>query len=427
MRVLLLLPLVISLLLSCSEGGTPNHVPTSSGDGADPSIEPPTAEELASAIDSAAAYLTDASGKTGQFVYLVDLDLDKRPAPAYNTLRHAGTIYAMTEYQKRSPHAETAAAILRATGFLRRETMAPIPLRSDLLAVWSHPEITRGSSPVQAKLGGAGLALVALTQVETLFKGTVPLDDLRRLARFILYMQKDDGSFYSKYIPKEGGRNDEWTSLYYPGEAALGLVLLYELDPDSVWLQGAADAIGYLARKRAGKRNVEADHWALLATARLLPVYDECTPPIPREGVIRHAIQIVKEILESREEYPADSPRQGGLRRDGTTTPTSTRLEGLQAALPYLPDSEEDLRARIEQVCQDGIAFLLRSQVKEGRYAGAIPHAIAPLPPDHPDFTREFNNQVREVRIDYVQHALSAMIAYEIRMTETRAPAQATP
>ncbi len=92
-------------------------------------------------------------------------------------------------------------------------------------------------------------------------------------------MQKNDGSFYSKYIPEKGGRDDSWTSLYYPGEAALGLLMLYEKDPSPEWLQGAADAMSYLSRIRYNKIIVEADHWALIATAKLLKQYDHSRQP----------------------------------------------------------------------------------------------------------------------------------------------------
>ena len=71
-------------------------------------------------------------------------------------------------------------------------------------------------------------------------------------------MQKEDGSFYSKFYPHHGGKNDQWTSLYYPGEAALGLLMLYEKDPDPLWLQTAANAIAYLARLRAGRPSAPA-------------------------------------------------------------------------------------------------------------------------------------------------------------------------
>ena len=98
----------------------------------------------------------------------------------------------------------------------------------------------------------------------------------------------------------KGGRDDSWTSLYYPGEAALGLLMLYEKDPSLIWLQAAADSIAYLARMREGKKLVEADHWALLATAKLLPLYDRCRPPLPKKAIERHAAQICESILKGK-------------------------------------------------------------------------------------------------------------------------------
>jgi hypothetical protein len=62
----------------------------------------------------------------------------------------------------------------------------------------------------------------------------------------------------------------------------------------------------------------------------------------------------------------------------------------------------------VDAAIAPAIRFLLRSQVKEGRHRGAVPRAIARLP-DAPD---KFNQRVTEVRIDYVQHAVSAWLAY---------------
>ncbi|MFV1994195.1 MAG: hypothetical protein ACC661_02065 [Verrucomicrobiales bacterium] len=73
--------------------------------------------------------------------------------------------------------------------------------------------------------------------------------------------------------------------------------------------------------------------------------------------------------------------------------------------------TDHPLRPRVEKSASSGIAFLLRAQVKEGAFVGATPRAIARI--DLPfDGSQEFNRRATEVRIDYVQHALSAMLAY---------------
>ncbi len=52
--------------------------------------------------------------------------------------------------------------------------------------------------------------------------------------------------------------------------------------------------------------------------------------------------------------------------------------------------------------------FLLRAQITKGKYSGGIPRAVGRL-----SSNKAFNRRIREIRIDYVQHALSAMVQYE--------------
>jgi hypothetical protein len=54
---------------------------------------------------------------------------------------------------------------------------------------------------MEAKLGGAGLGLVALVRLAKMQPGAVPIDEGRRLGQFVAFLQRGDGSFYSKYIP----------------------------------------------------------------------------------------------------------------------------------------------------------------------------------------------------------------------------------
>ncbi len=63
------------------------------------------------------------------------------------------------------------------------------------------------------------------------------------------------------------------------------------------------------------------------------------------------------------------------------------------------------------------MSFLLRAQISEGEFAGAIPRAIGKIGRNI-SYADEFNRRVTEVRIDYVQHALSAMIQYLLLMDE---------
>ncbi len=369
-------------------------------------------KDLTKAIHLAANYLIKACNQDGKFLYRVNLNPNVTPKPKYNLLRHAGSIYALTVYDQNYPSLSTLNTLERAAGFLKKSAIGPLPAQTDLLAVWSHPEITGSEKQLQAKLGGTGLGLLALLGVEKRKPGTTTVDVLQKMGNFIIFLQKTDGSFYSKYIPEKGGKDDSWTSLYYPGEAALGLLMLYEKDPAQRWLQAAANAIAYLARLRAGNHQMEADHWALLATAKLLPLYDRCQQPLPKRDILTHAIRICESILTRKSHFSKNTMEHGCLTDDGRTTPTAIRLEGLLAAQRFLPLEHKILRERIRVTAEEGIAFLIRSQIPSGEYAGGIPRAIHPLPENHPKFDNSFNKRATEVRIDYVQHALSALLDY---------------
>lgn len=372
-------------------------------------------KQVKEAVDMAADYLMDTVQDDGMFVYRVNMNPEVNVSEKYNMLRHAGTIYSMASYYQREPNEELLSAIEKAGAYLRDESIAPIEDGEGVLAVWSYNDVNRSGSPDQVKLGGTGLGLVALMSIEQIEPGFTPLEDLQALGRSIIFMQKEDGSFYSKYVPSQGGLQDEWTSLYYPGEAALGLMMLYENDPSEEWLNAASKVLEYLAISRQGQVNVPADHWALLATAKLLSLDNVDELPVSRDLLIEHAIQITKVILDDQVLEADDPMYVGGFTWDGRTTPTATRLEGLQAVLTFLPVDEVELRGQIESAVETGIDFLLASQVMadefDGQFEGAIPRAID-FVSDEAYEADDFNRRATEVRIDYVQHALSAMIQY---------------
>lgn len=77
----------------------------------------------------------------------------------------------------------------------------------------------------KAKLGSAAFALMSVLESEK-----VPERDklIKELTNFILHLHQDDGSFKTFYLPKK--RNDNQN--FYPGEALLALMTLYESNPE---------------------------------------------------------------------------------------------------------------------------------------------------------------------------------------------------
>ena len=371
---------------------------------------------LEDALKDSAEYLVKVTHDDGMFEYLTNTNPAVKSRRQYNILRHAGTIYAMSMYQQKYPDDRMLFAIKRAGRYLQNSAIRPLPSVLSISAVWSDPQVNGSRNPMQVKLGGTGLGLVALLSIEKLSPGFTSLPQLRALGRSILYMQRKDGSFYAKYIPSQGGLQGQWTSLYYPGEAALGLLMLYEKDPDPLWLQSAGKALAYLALSRQNSQWVPADHWALLATAKLLSLEQKQAIPVSKAVLIKHALQICESILKEQIREPV-SIYQGGFAVDGRTTPTATRLEGLLAVLSFLPE-EHALRSKIETAVTQGITFLLSAQIRQGKYRGAIPRAVGKLSGQGPDI-QKFNRRSTEIRIDYIQHAMSAMLEY-LRLMEKK-------
>lgn len=359
----------------------------------------PSLTQVNTAIELAGGYLERACGPDGKFVYQVNIDTGRK-SPQYNVVRHAGAMYALAMFHRAHPDPQALNAMIRAYGFLRKNYIAP-GVRPGQLVVWSDPIDQRLKAPHQdAELGATGLSLVALAELRQVQPKSVPLEELQSLGRFLLFLQKDDGSFVHKYRAESGPVQD-WDVLYYPGEAALGFVALYEADHSRDWLIAAGKALSFLAKTRSGLSSVPADHWALMATAKLLPHCDPIScPGSLREQLVNHAMQICNSIVREQFRGSADTGIDGSSDPTGRTAPTATRLEGLLSALEFLPRSE--LRTRIEAVTARGIAFLLRVQITKGPYSGGMPGAFA---------TRSFDSS--EIRIDYLQHSLSAWIRYQ--------------
>ncbi len=139
-------------------------------------------------------------------------------------IRVANSIYSLATYNRLHPDARTVDTMIKAATFMRTVYMSR-DSHSNELVVWSKA-VGFGT---EADLGGSALGLVALTEVARAQFGSIPVEDLHSLGRFVISMQRLDGGFLSRYQagvgPVRGGE-----SLYYPGEAALGLIGLYEVD-----------------------------------------------------------------------------------------------------------------------------------------------------------------------------------------------------
>jgi hypothetical protein len=214
------------------------------------------------------------------------------------------------------------------------------------------------------------------------------------------------------------GFGDDFESLYYPGEAVLALMRLHQWDGDPIWLDAAARATAAIVRRRQGLSQLPADHWLLIAAKELLAAYDSVdSPAMPADRIRRHLVDLARGMLREQARVAAGNPElRGSFAADGRCTPTATRLEGL-LSLYGLLDPADPLRAPLRGGITQGMNFLLRCQVLEGPGRGGFVRAVAKLP----DAPVRFNERQAEIRIDYVQHALSAMLAFQALVCDSGA------
>ena len=396
-KILLIASSVIVLALASVSKAQTSDFAAPKNDGMPPVIVP-SRTEVERAIQRSTDYLVRACGPDGKFAYFVDTSSGRESAD-YNIIRHAGAIYALSMANHAHSDPKVVAAMVRAAYYLRKNYVGP-GLRPDQLTVWSRP---LGHEPPAkdnyAELGGTALGLVALAAVREVDQKAILLEDLQALGRFLLYSQREDGSFNQKY-GADGTALQDWTVLYYPGEASLGLIMLFEADHSVQWLTAAGKALSFLAKSRKGVIAVPADHWALIASAALMPYLDQIHSVGTRAELTQHAGQVCNVIMHEQFRGGSASGLDGAFDPGGRTTPAATRLEGLLAALEFLPNA--DVRHKVEEATARGIAFLLRAQITDGSFAGAITGSVR---------TSAFDSAA--VRIDFIQHALCAWLRYK--------------
>ena len=352
-------------------------------------------------------YLARAVEPSGRFVYSY-LPKTDRVKDKYNALRHCGTVYSMLELYAVTGDAELLAAAERAIGYLREHLIGRCTLTVDGAEIETACVVEDG----EVKLGGNALAIVALAQhaAATGEKRHLPLID--ELGRWILATQAEDGEFLIHKQSHPEGVRSSFISGYYPGEALLALARRPE--PDPAWLDATARGARWLIEVRDGNvptRDLNHDHWLLYA---LNEIHRQRPDPI----FPSHAERITRAILDSQRRDPEPHPDWvGSYYTPPRSTPTATRSEGLGAAYLMMQAADRhDLAAPLLEALELGVRFQLQTQF--------LPESC--LYVDDParvlgGFHRSLTNY--EIRIDYVQHNISALLLLRRILLDQKAAA----
>lgn len=343
------------------------------------------------AAKEAAYYLLRHLDSAGKFDYVRQSTVSGRK---YNILRHAGSVHALVQFHRAHPDGEVAEAIVRSAHYLRKRYVQALPKHAELLAAVSRPGEENLPAPT-AKLGGTALAVIALRGAMAIDASVISIAELQAMGSFLLFMQKSDGSFHSKYLVGDDyDRN--FHSLYYPGETMLALTMLYDVDGDTRWLEAALRSAAQLVESRRGSSDWPADHWMMLASLPLLERFEKVSTPALSAGELRTHIEVMGQRIM------ADQRPGGFFAKEPRSTPTATRLEGL-SALARIQERSGAVSPELRRSIDDGITFLLACQLRvEGPSRGGMPRSCAAGARDE--------RRGEEIRIDYVQHYMSALL-----------------
>jgi len=352
-------------------------------------------------INLAAEYLINHTDQNGRFDYIVNAQTGENPKPEkYSSTRHAGTLYAMYIYGRNMKSKDLDDVRYQASKYYINRYIKP--LTKNLYAAVSYPGEEKVTE-VTAKLGSSGLALAALSNYAKHDK--VDIEMLKGLGNFIIFMQKPDGSFYSNFKTESVTKDGKFQSLYYPGEAALGLLYLNEANPSEKWVAASKKALLHIAEVRKNKSlNAPFDHWWAIATKKLFETKYNTLTKEEKELLINNAEQLAKSAVLRQNLNPKDK-FYGTIGAEIRPCSIATYMEGLNAL--YYIVKDKNLKKRIKISIEAGNTYISRCQIEGGITAGGIP--VSPF-----GKTKHAPDRLKLIRIDNIQHAISAWVLFSM-------------
>jgi hypothetical protein len=349
-------------------------------------------ERMKAAVVAGASYLSRALGSSGLYHYHYNPVKDEDVSDPYNWPRHAGVSYSLALVGRllaRPGFVETAGRAL--DGFVRR--LAPGPDGSRCL-------MDRGTCYV----GSSALGLLALSEYR-IASGDGRFDGAARgLAKFLLAMQKDDGLFYHDWRPGKG-IDRSIMKLYASQQGVLALARHGRAVGDRAAVAAAEKGMDYLAGPYwsffLGGYFFGQEHWTCLAAEEL---YDAVRKPKYADICLDVGDHYVRITLGKRDTPFAEDV--GGMSVTQLFTPheggTATSAEAMTSAVALGERTGRDV-SRIKRTVVSTYGFLSRCQVTA--------HDAFWLKRPEIALGGFYETQVKpQVRIDNVQHAISAMV-----------------
>jgi len=346
-----------------------------------------TRANLIVAAKAGGEYLIRMQKDDGSFHYVYDPAHDLVEPQTYNIVRHAGTILSMFDLYENTRDARYLEYARRAIAFLKTRFRAARSGNADYVLDFDG----------KAKLGAIGLSLAALAEQLRFDSKFGDSKSAAKLASMILAMQRKNGSFEMRYRLQEPD-DDGFESLYYPGEALLGLIRFFKVKQDRKLLDAASRGIEFLIESQQKMKRLPADAW-------LMQAIDDFYHLSPRKKFVQHALALAEAIIADQYDETDERPGYAGGFGPGPprSTPAASRAEGLVAAYRLARSTADSRAARIARSLKACGRFQLAQQFTASN-SGSLVNSSRAI-----GGFRESLTSVK-IRIDFVQHNISSLL-----------------
>lgn len=199
-------------------------------------------------IEGSVSYLASHVLENGRFIYDYYPQYDQS-TDSYSIVRHAGTIWAMSQSYRLFPSDTLKDSILRASDYL----VSMIGYNNSGAAFLLEEE------DEGYELWGNGLAVLALSEVWEALGEEKYKDNCLALGEGILYMQDPETGRFNQILNLDFTVKEQFRTEFFDGEGAYALARLYGLTKDKKWLEAAAKATDYFIKDKYDEKY--CDHW----------------------------------------------------------------------------------------------------------------------------------------------------------------------
>lgn len=359
-------------------------------------------ETVGAALEGARRFLLGAQAEDGRFMYLVNPFTGEVSYQGFSVPRQAGTTLALCEVGGGGPEVDRVVA--RSLAML--ETL--LVRRGELGALIYPP----GAPVREASLGPAALSLIAFLACRDRV-GPKHDELIGRIGRFLLAVERLDGSFRPRFdlqdeLPVEGSQ-----VLYAAGQAIFALVLLEKLAatvshpsfPEPSALRDGVDrAMGYIAGQYWDMPIRDfffiEENWNCLAARAALGHHRH-------DAYERFCVDYARFKLRYmfREQDSVDRDYVGAYSFANVTVPYNTPTAGFAeaaAAAVEVARARGEAVADLERALAGAMSYLLFAQWSEPDCFACTTQVQIPGA-----FSESLSSPV--IRIDYVQHAMAGL------------------